>query len=101
VAASLLFFVFDAPTAGYVVLGVLTAAASLEAFVGFCLGGKVFALLMRAGIVPAEVCESCNDIWADRPLPTPGACPASAPGVERPHIATANHPRQLPAAPLG
>jgi Domain of unknown function (DUF4395) len=73
VAASLLFFVFDAPTAGYVVLGVLTAAASLEAFVGFCLGCKVFALLMRAGIVPAEVCESCSDIWANRPRPTVSA----------------------------
>jgi hypothetical protein len=23
-----------------------------------------FGLLMRAGIVPDEVCERCNDIWA-------------------------------------
>ena len=23
-------------------------------------------LLMRAGVVPAEVCERCNDIWATR-----------------------------------
>lgn len=72
-AASVLFFVVDAPTAGYVVLATLTVAASLEAFLGFCLGCKVFALLMRVGVIPREVCESCNDIWADRPRPTVSA----------------------------
>jgi Domain of unknown function (DUF4395) len=54
--------------AAQVVLGVLVVAASLEAFLGFCLGCKVFALLMRTGIIPAEVCERCNYVWA-----TPGA----------------------------
>jgi hypothetical protein len=51
------------PGAAYGVLGVLLAAASLEAFLGYCLGCRVFALLMRAGLVPAEVCERCADIW--------------------------------------
>lgn len=51
-------------TAGWAVLGLLVAAASLEAFAGYCLGCRVFALLMRAGVVPEEVCERCNDIWA-------------------------------------
>ena len=46
------------------VLGVLIVAASLEAFVGLCVGCKVFALLMRAGVIPPSVCQSCNDIWA-------------------------------------
>ena len=46
------------------VLGVLVAG--LESIVGYCLGCKVFAILMRAGIVPEEVCERCNDIWAGR-----------------------------------
>lgn len=73
VVASLLFYAFDASTAGYAVLGVLVVAASLESFVGFCLGCQAFALLMRAGVIPAEVCESCNNIWADRPRPTPAA----------------------------
>ncbi len=65
--SALLFYVFDAPTAGYVVLGALTAAATLESAFGFCLGCKAFALLMRVGVIPQEVCESCNNIWADRP----------------------------------
>lgn len=49
-----------------VLLGLMVVAASLEAFLGYCLGCKVFALLMKAGIVPEEVCERCNDIWGDR-----------------------------------
>lgn len=47
-----------------VLLGALVVAASLEAFLGLCLGCRIFALLMRAGVIPPEVCESCNDIWA-------------------------------------
>ena len=60
-----------------VVLGALIVAASLEAFVGLCLGCKLFAILMRVGVIPAEVCEACNDIWSRRPdrapVPTPTA----------------------------
>lgn len=64
---------FDQPTAASVLIGALTVAAGLEAFAGLCLGCKVFALLVRAGIVPESVCERCNDIWAGRP---PVATPA-------------------------
>lgn len=48
--------------AGYAVLGLLTAAATLEAVFGLCLGCKVFALLMRVGIIPESVCVRCNDL---------------------------------------
>ena len=48
--------------AAEVLLGVLVAAASLEAFLGFCLGCKAFGLLVRAGPVPAAACEGCADI---------------------------------------
>ena len=50
--------------AAQIVLGLLAAAAFLESAFGLCLGCKVFALLIRLGVVPAEVCERCNDIWA-------------------------------------
>lgn len=43
-------------------LAVLLVAASLEAFLGFCLGCKVFAVLMRQGVIPESACERCNDI---------------------------------------
>ena len=50
-------------SAAQVALGLLAAAAFLEAVFALCLGCKVFALLMRAGIIPEEVCERCNDLW--------------------------------------
>ena len=53
-------------TAAEVFLGLLTCAALLESAFGLCLGCRVFALLMRAGVVPEDVCERCNDIWATR-----------------------------------
>jgi hypothetical protein len=51
-------------TAAQAVLGLLIAAAFLESALAICLGCKVFALLMRWGVIPEEVCERCNDIWA-------------------------------------
>jgi hypothetical protein len=59
------------------IIGVLIVAASLEAFAGFCLGCKVFGLLMKVGLIPQDVCEECNNLqlrWARtgiavRPLP--------------------------------
>lgn len=64
VTAAALAFAFDAWGAAQVVLGLLVVAASLEAFAGFCLGCAVFGVLMRSGVIPDEVCERCNDIWA-------------------------------------
>lgn len=51
-----------APGAARIVVALLVVAASLEAFLGFCLGCKVFGLLMRAGVIPEDVCEECNDL---------------------------------------
>jgi hypothetical protein len=45
-----------------IVVAVLAAAALLEAAFGLCLGWRVFALLMRLGLVPSSVCEECNDL---------------------------------------
>ena len=65
--AAVLALGLDVWGAAQVVLGLLVVAASLEAFVGLCLGCRAFALLMRAGIIPEAVCERCNDIWATAP----------------------------------
>ena len=51
-----------APTAARIVVGMLAGAAFLEAAFGFCLGCKVFGLLMKAGVIPEDVCEDCADI---------------------------------------
>jgi hypothetical protein len=43
-------------------LGLLIIAAGLESIFAYCLGCRVFALLMRAGVVPDELCAECADI---------------------------------------
>jgi hypothetical protein len=63
ITASVLWLV-DQPTASRVVIAMLAVAASLEAFVGFCLGCAIFARLMKWGVIPASVCQECNDISA-------------------------------------
>jgi hypothetical protein len=45
-----------------VLLAALVVAATLEAALGLCIGCKLFARLMRAGIVPETVCLECSDI---------------------------------------
>jgi Domain of unknown function (DUF4395) len=51
-------------TAADVVLALLVVAAGLESIFGYCLGCKVFALLMRVGLVPESVCAECADVSA-------------------------------------
>lgn len=43
-------------------LAMMVLFAGLESIAGFCVGCTIFALLMRAGIIPEEVCEACNNI---------------------------------------
>jgi hypothetical protein len=50
--------------AAQVVLGMLVFAASLEGFAGYCLGCKIFGILMRFGIIPESVCEDCMNVGA-------------------------------------
>jgi hypothetical protein len=51
-------------TAAAVLLGLVLVAATLESALAFCVGCKVFGLLMRVGLVPSEVCAECADIWS-------------------------------------
>lgn len=62
-SATALFVIAGATGAAVVTLLLLLVAASLEAFVGLCLGCKVFGVLMRFGVIPPEVCADCEDIW--------------------------------------
>lgn len=62
VSAAILAVGFGLTTAAYVVLGVLAVFAFLESVFGFCAGCRVFAVLMRFGVIPEEVCERCNNL---------------------------------------
>ncbi|MCC6183464.1 MAG: DUF4395 domain-containing protein [Microthrixaceae bacterium] len=48
--------------AARIVIAMLAGAAFLEAAFGFCLGCRIFAGLIKAGVVPDSVCEECNDL---------------------------------------
>jgi hypothetical protein len=47
-----------------VLVAMLIVAALLESVFALCLGCKLFALLMRAGVIPEQVCIECADISA-------------------------------------
>ena len=55
---------FDARAAVDVLLGLVIVAATLESVFALCVGCKIFAFLMRTGLIPPDVCERCNDIWS-------------------------------------
>jgi hypothetical protein len=63
-AALVLALVAGDHTAADLALGLLVVAAGLESIFGYCLGCKIFGLLMRAGLVPETVCADCADISA-------------------------------------
>ena len=64
VAALVLHFGIGAAGAADVAVAAILLAAGLESVLGFCLGCRLFALLMRVGLVPASVCEACDDLWS-------------------------------------
>jgi len=49
-------------TAADVVLVMFIPAAGLESIFGYCLGCRAFAILMRLGLIPEDVCLECADI---------------------------------------
>jgi hypothetical protein len=62
VAAAVLALGFGQRGAAYIVLGLLIIAATLESVFAICLGCRIFASLMKVGIIPESVCEECADI---------------------------------------
>ncbi|MGC8511876.1 MAG: DUF4395 domain-containing protein [Acidimicrobiales bacterium] len=50
-------------------LGALGVAAGLEAGLGLCLGCKMFALGVKVGLAPQDLCEECSNIWSREPSP--------------------------------
>lgn len=62
VAAVVAMFGFHNNATAMVLVAMIAVAASLEAFVGFCLGCAIFGQLMRIGVIPESACEECADI---------------------------------------
>ncbi len=72
-AGAVLTLGFGIEGAATVFLVLIVVAAGLEAVFAYCLGCKVFGLLMRAGLVPDDVCAACADIWARPDMSRPAA----------------------------
>jgi hypothetical protein len=63
-AGTVCYFGFGLAPAAYGLLGLLAVFAVLESAAGLCVGCKLFALGMRLGLVPPEVCAECENIWS-------------------------------------
>jgi hypothetical protein len=59
---ALLSWMLGAHVVTFVLIGGLLVAATLESVFAVCLGCIVFNRLMRWGLIPADICEECNDI---------------------------------------
>ncbi len=66
-SALVLWYGFGEGAAAAVVVGLLACAALLESAFGICLGCIAFGLLMKAGVIPDEVCAACADISLRHP----------------------------------
>ena len=58
-SALISYFAFDSITVTRYLIGTVGFFASLEGFLGFCAGCYVFGWLMRFGLIPQSICESC------------------------------------------
>jgi len=65
--ALVLWFGLGARGATWIVVGLLGAGALAESAFGFCVGCRIFGGLMRAGLVPDEVCAACADVSLRHP----------------------------------
>ena len=62
-------FVAGVPWLSWVLVAMITAAALLESAFGICLGCIIFGRLQALGVIPASVCETCNDVRLRRTAP--------------------------------
>jgi hypothetical protein len=51
-------------TGADVLVGMMVVFATLESVFAYCVGCKIFGLLMAAGVIPEEICAECANIWA-------------------------------------
>ena len=67
VLAAVFALAFGWTTGADAILVMMVVFATLESVFALCVGCQVFAVLMRVGVVPAEVCAECANIWARAP----------------------------------
>jgi hypothetical protein len=73
IAVAILGLAFHATLAADILLAGMIVASGAEAFLAFCVGCEVFALLMRAGVIPESTCRECADLRLARRRREPSA----------------------------
>jgi hypothetical protein len=61
-ATTVVFVAVGFAGAAELLLGVMVVFATLESVFGYCVGCKIFGVLMRRGLIPAATCEACANI---------------------------------------
>lgn len=61
-AAALVLHAASWDRAALVFVAMIFVAATLESVFALCLGCRIFAVLMRFGVIPEETCAECNNI---------------------------------------
>jgi hypothetical protein len=51
-------------TAAEVLTALILVFATLESVFAFCVGCKLFGVLMTTGVIPDSICADCANIWA-------------------------------------
>ena len=72
-AAATILWLTGSLTAAGVLVAMLLVAATLESVFAICLGCQIFGLLMRADLIPDEICAECADITLARDRRVPAA----------------------------
>jgi hypothetical protein len=52
----------DLEPVAFLLVALIGVAATLESVFAFCIGCRIFTGLMALGVIPASVCEACNDL---------------------------------------
>lgn len=75
--AAVITYYAGATLASWILVGMILVAAILESAFAICLGCIVFGRLQAIGLIPASVCEACNDIRLARKTGTSAASTAA------------------------
>lgn len=66
IAAAIFALALQWDAAAHGVLAILVVFAALESLFSLCVGCKIFALLMKLGLIPRKTCEDCADLGLRR-----------------------------------
>jgi hypothetical protein len=62
--ALMLAFPMKRPKAADALVGMIVVFATLESCFNFCVGCKIFGVLMKMGVIPEDVCAECANTWS-------------------------------------